>query len=624
MPQKRTAGAPAGGPPPHGISFEEFAQRPFVLHHALGRDGEAAARAHAGRPSPPRLQNVFYDGIAHDRDSAPVLSFASAQTPLCAADCQAPPSGEWVAVFRAPDGSHRIRLDPFGFYNLFYTSPALNGAQLFACSNDFHALCAFLDGEGLSLAMDLEYLAPLIHSASNLFYQAYDNRTSCRQIRRLGADEEIAVGREVRVLRNDFFPRNPPPWDSYGDLLHRGLESSRETLRTLLLEAFPASSPVLFLSGGKDSRAALCILLAAVGAGRFSCYTHNPLTFDADKQALQEDLDLASVLVHACGLEWAANHPALHRTQISFDQSLSFWQDYRSNTYFKYSPGKFLGRADPLEIEIRGGAGDAIRGGFYEKLFAGSRIQDTPRRRRDDIVALYRHLVPKAHLPRRLYAASQDRFLETLGGIPGQTIRRVLDNHYSLHRNRYHFGNARQALSQNKLIVYPLARPEFFHAAERCPREKAGRVVFDIIEAVRPALNAIAFQGSQWPAEFLAGRHCAVPPPDRTGPSMERYWRIQEARRKPRLLTNRSMPELHFQPEAELLRRLDRNISECCSFSSSFSGLVHHKGFYQRCWANRVRRRPDLAMMVAKTESIAELFRPFHGHADRIALEALP
>lgn len=391
------------------IDFEHFKEEPFILYYNFQTSRNGFKNTETPILENITFKNVFFSGLAYGEAIDFIYSSASNNAPFTVDIFNNPPNGEWIAVFRKNDGSYRLKADHFGFYKLFYSTPDLNNLNLFACSNNFQALCEFLKNKGESLNIDIDYIAPLLISSSNFFYQAYSNRTSCKQIRRLGADEEIAISNKVEIQKNEFFLKDASTCD-YNYIITKGLEKSKNILRKLIINSFSSSPSTLFLSGGKDSRAALCILLDSIGINNFGCFSHNPLRYKTNKKKWEEDLNIASILVDCCALKWAKRNKNLHRIQISFNQSLTYWQTYRSNTYFKYNAGKFLTKHDLEEVEIRGGVGDAIRGGFYNNLFDYSLLKGSKFHIYDDIVTLFKHIIDKEYFVNKIFNSSLECF----------------------------------------------------------------------------------------------------------------------------------------------------------------------------------------------------------------------
>jgi hypothetical protein len=184
-----------------------------------------------------------------------------------------------------------------------------------------------------------------------------------------------------------------------------------------------------------------------------------------------------------------------------FADALSSFRADRSNKYYYFNPAAFLTRSTEagLAVEFRGGGGEALRGywgDYFRNLQVSLRFKLGKGNVSHDAAQIFQALVSKQGISSDLYKVSMQKFVNEIKSIPGDDIYEVMDNHYVLHRNRYHFGNIRRSIEAGILLFYPLAQTEFLKASRLLryiPRSQ-GQVIYDIINKSYPILHLFDYE----------------------------------------------------------------------------------------------------------------------------------
>jgi len=446
---------------------------------------------------------VFFDGVGFGTSVGLLSKLTGAlQGQGLALDMQ----GEWLAVIREPEATV-VHTDGFGFNHLFYTTPELNGAGIAAASASFEALVAYLRDRGCPPSADIAYALPLIASTGSFFNQGYSPRTSCVQIKRLLPGETIRVTAEgCSVVPNAKWSEQSDA--DYHDLIDIGISKVRHQLASL--NADGVHQKELYLSGGKDSRTCLSLMLARRSRD-FTCTTHGTGgKRGLVSEVLVRDFAISSQLVSHYNLRWS--EPVEKQTEWkTFAECLADYRRFRSNKYYSFSPSNFhtQSKNDRIHMEIHGGCGEALRGywaKYFRNLPISARFKVSRGNVWHDAAIIFQSLVQRQSMPEELYSLALREFVVDMREVPGNTIYEVLDNHYILHRNRYHFGNVRQAYEAGKLLYYPLAQKEFLLASQKIPHASRcqGKLLYDIIEQSTPSAHLFPYESGFF--------ECAQPP----------------------------------------------------------------------------------------------------------------
>lgn len=514
------------------------------------------------RPTPRNQSNpLFFDGVAYDDTTIPITDKSELDPSKLTESIL---HGEWVAATSDRDQNILIRTDTFGFYHLFYTTPTLNQNGLGAASNNFEALVRYLTDQGCHPELDIGYAAPLMLSNSPLFNQAYSKRTCCTQINRLLPGETIRLTPDkIHIDKGRLL--DPGIIDNYDDLIDSGVNSCYKQLSAFQV-ADNIRETTIFLSGGKDSRACLSLLLAQPGVD-FSCSTHAPSVFPhRSHDTLARDFSISCQLAAHFDLKWS-RPTKKEAIPLNFIDTLSSFRADRSNKYYYFNPAAFFTRSmeSGFIAEIRGGAGEALRsywGNYFRKLKVSSRFKLRRNNIAHDAAQVFQALVPKEGVTQELYRASTLEFVRDIEYTCGEDIYDSMDIHYILHRNRYHFGNVRRSYAAGIVLYYPLAQIDFLRASRLLGygKRSEGKVIYDIINRFYPILHSFEYESGFF--ECATQPNIILNPPAQKIREREReHLEIQtiitqqnkNLYRAPRLYNIQSALESKFQENIQIL-----------------------------------------------------------------------
>ena len=229
--------------------------------------------------------------------------------------------------------------------------------------------------------------------------------------------------------------------------------------------------------------------------------THpSPKSPQKNSEVLARDFTISSELVATFGLKWSSPTKK-EATPQNFIDTLTSFQADRSNKYYYFNPAAFFTRnaESGFIVEFRGGGGEALRGywgDYFRKLQVSSRFKLGKENILHDAKQIFQALVPKNLINSDLYATSMQDFANDIKSIPGNDIYEAMDNHYILHRNRYHFGNIRRSHEARIILYYPLAQTEFLRASRllRYAPRSQGKLVYDIINEAYPPLHSFDYE----------------------------------------------------------------------------------------------------------------------------------
>lgn len=416
--------------------------------------------------------------------------------------------GEWAGVFRLRerDDTYIVLTDPLGYYSLFYHIRTSNGETTLTLGTNFQAVVDRLESGPRDPEINWPVVLTHLVAKHTLFQTAYTNETMDSEIRILGADEYLVVrpgGVEVgdRNLFSDSARR------SYDDLLEQGIE------RSIGVIASAADSDIagkrINLSGGKDSRMVLALLIASGRHSEFTVTTVNPESWGnaSARPALARDLQIADFLRARFGMKWSEPMNYVSKRH-SFHETVQRWQSQWSNRKFKMAIGADLVWPEEPSIALRGGGGELMRAtdlsatALVELHRLGVDTADTV----TSLRALFESWVPATAISSSHYDQMFSVFGDSVMAGEDVGLEEALNRHYARHRNRHHFGHGINSLAQNEIPLHPLSQPEFSMAANMLTmaERRSGVAAFDLIAALVPELNHIEFDSSDWSREVLS------------------------------------------------------------------------------------------------------------------------
>jgi hypothetical protein len=412
-------------------------------------------------------------------------------------------AGEWVGQFSSDDGSLAIATDYFGYAQLFYTLvPDVNepGRRSLVASLSFRGLLSTLRQMERRTALRTDILFPSVASHNNLFSTRWSSETLAEGIQVLPYGAFLVMNR-----RGFAVARRPETRGTTSDMAD-ATAWSIGVLERAVAGPYPVQ---LSLSGGKDSRAVLALLLAGDLHKKVSVHTSKPSGTPnaASREILERDAGLAARLVARYGMSWQ-DRSALEEVVVGRDAYLDYWQDLRSGLNYEYKGYQSLILSPPT-IEVTGLGGELYRsyiGSPYRVNHPGwwSAAGKTSATVRSDLAALFSAVCNDDLVEADLYTAARDAFVDALDlGQDGDVLAQI-DRTYLEYRNRSHGSIVAFRSVQGQFPTHPLASPDLYDYSRRyAPADaESGRLLFDLIEHHAPELNSLEFASPPWPKEF--------------------------------------------------------------------------------------------------------------------------
>lgn len=412
--------------------------------------------------------------------------------------------GEWWALCRDHAGRSLILSDPFSLQPLFYAavwtpqgSDLLVGPQVDATAQAIGTI-------GAKVETDWAGVLPSLLANHDFFDTAHDVLTPVRRLLMSRPDQAILV-------EDGGYRLIPRPSRVRGELTYEGLlqagadRAVAEIGATLDLAG--TDDAVLNLSGGKDSRLVLALIVAGGFGHRLRIHSVDPR---GDHPAwrtriLREDLEISSQLLQRFGLRWAGRPSEREVWPDTLDSQIFVFQHYRGGRSYQFMPTP---RAyhHPVPVVRFTGAGAGALKAPWTAAWEGKRfwaaMGHRPGTLRADALRVHRAMGAPTDLPAPISSRAANRFATTMRDISTDgTIDGSVDAHYRAFRNRGHVGGLAWGRSMGIINSKPLLQPEFFAAAQLLsPEERSGgRVMFDLIELLHPGLNDLPFQSGDWP-----------------------------------------------------------------------------------------------------------------------------
>lgn len=411
-------------------------------------------------------------------------------------------TGEWFGIFDSVNGQDVMVVagDPFGYQPIFYRQVLRSGGDsALLVSNSFRAICSSAQRLGATNRIHWGEFYSLIGTthAWSITMQSHQTVESSTRVL-LPGQEIIISGGKGALTTSKFFE---PGEESYESLVERGVTSAVEQLKSASL--MDVDQKRIFLSGGRDSRMAISLLVAAGVVDKYSVNTVNPATWTpaSARPGLYRDLYVSNAIREFYGMNWTEPQD-MSSVPLSFEQSLEFWQSNRSHRNFRFRAPQALSVSRGSSTEIRGAAGETFRGFQAVKtLNSYGRFGATAESKQDDINMLTSDLFENALLEGEAQSLAKEAVAESLANTGGEDIIESLHRRYSVYRNRNHFGHVRASMATGQIPIFPLSQPEFVQAASLLSeKERYENVMaFDIIEWAAPELNSLEYDSGGYP-----------------------------------------------------------------------------------------------------------------------------
>lgn len=412
--------------------------------------------------------------------------------------------GEWMGLFSAK-GVHALVADFHGFSALSYTFVlGTNGRGDLVVSPSFRAITAYLRDRGISPNLNEEVILP--HLVSNIAY--FRSRNSLKTF--VSGVSTIKIDECFVVTDNGWaVAARPDPklhHLSYEELLDLGISRSKAMLQKA---STLGKNNYLALSGGRDSRVCLALMLAAGVEKDFSFMTERPANFKgAYNHVLSRDLELASLIVDHYNLNWyvpTSGQPAV----VGLDTVLNDWQDTRGARHFELGLHN-VSRRGMGQVRVTGFGGEYLRGGFgsgYADAFPAwwAAAGREPATVTDDLDNLFEAMVSRRQIPYSLYSRAKNHFVESLTNLSSGNAVEAFEQSFPNFRGRTHFASYLYFYeTQGISLLSPLECLEFYYASLKISDadRREGKVLFDVIEKCAPDLNVLSLEAGAWPDSF--------------------------------------------------------------------------------------------------------------------------
>lgn len=405
--------------------------------------------------------------------------------------------------------SIKITTDFMGMYEVFYFYCEQSARLIF--SNSFRSLVDYYYKNIGSLTIDTNYVIPLILSNYNFFNLPFSSRTSALQIKRMPANKDIYFSKEngmrfINKINSVDFTNL-----SYDKLIERGVHNTSKKLSVI---SKLDCEKVIYMSGGKDSRASLSQLMYALPNKSFRVFSQDPKYFSGKaKENIEKDLIITNKLCLLLSLEKISKKSLglLSKdydldAELDFDSAYNQWMNSFSNVKYKckFSKYKRLENKDIFSVEFHGLAGEVYRSYWsdYFRRFStfDKKIEKSNVSVKKDLQKFFYIFVKTKVVNRDLYEDAKRSLINEFFYYEGSNIYEKLDNHYLLFRNKYHFGGFVNKLKRGVLLFSPLIDYNYFLASRKqsFQEKQNGKLLFDIIDNTNPYLNLIPFDSSVW------------------------------------------------------------------------------------------------------------------------------
>lgn len=530
-------------------------------------------------------------------------------------------TGEWIGLFY--DDVSKTGLfsaDFFGFGQIFYSIVQKNHERILIVGDSFRGVNQTVKKLMGQTGINWHIAMPHLTSGTNIFSTRCSFETFSQDIQVLHEDQVLLFNEQGISIANrpvaDYLTSS-----SYAELLLKGIEKAAN-----MIGAATRLGKVneLSLSGGKDSRAVLGLILASGYSKDVSLFTapSASVAAGASREILDKDFSLACRLAEYYGLNWNTNGN-FDEYRISFNEAIDNWQNLRANSAFDLRPqlSQIVGKN---EVRFTGGAGEILRsyvGIGYKEGFPQwwQNCGKTAQTVRQDLTNLFRVLCPNTGIDPTLYQKSLNAFVESMDfGGKGDVIHQ-LDINYNKYRSRTHFSVAHTHHSQDALLSYLLCLPEFVYASKHLSRhdQEQGRTLFDILECTVPDLNALEYASPAWDSSFQTrGNYVWA---SVTGSQMaQQYPNLTNARKKP--MIDRGLKPFNFVLACQ--KRLTQNMNKLREFAID-NHVYFFGGLTERIARLQQKNEQHLFSMVSKTETLLDIIEDRNIHIQLAELDLL-
>ncbi|MFC0675710.1 hypothetical protein [Brachybacterium hainanense] len=435
-------------------------------------------------------------------------------------------SGEWWCVATSEDGRRLVLADRFGFQPLaLAVATTADGPALFIGTSASETARAIIAAGG-TVSTNWALVLETIGARHDFLDCLFDHSTPFDGISWLPPDKAIEVGATgFRIVSRP----ETSVHGAYEDLLRRGIDHAIADMEHLLAVH---EHVAINLSGGKDSRVVLALVMAAGCSDRVQIAATDPAPPGgsmAHSPTVARDLEISSRLVEKLGLSWVDRRTPRDVWPTTLEGELARFQTLRHGLTNQFVPMALSYRLTVPEARVNGAGGEIFRG-YWADVLSGHPVWSTlghrAETRESDTRSLLRALRSPFRLPASVAERGEQSLVEAMAPLPGSTAAEALDRHYEVFRLRGHAGGRRWGQSYGITNFGLLQQSALMRAAQELERDErcSGRVLFDIVEQVAPELNDLEYQSGPWP---WSGQRTPVMDWSDVAPSTASYRRAQ-------------------------------------------------------------------------------------------------
>lgn len=418
--------------------------------------------------------------------------------------------GEWLALSSDGAGNYEIHTDPSGFSRIYYARIDEGGINLLIVGPTFQSVAARL--RDLSIESDVNWPMVMSHLFIDhtLFKSITSEDTYSNRIKALMPNKYFVFNKDKLEIVSENFFRDPKE-RSYECLLKDGI--SRATAQIRSMANLDIETKQINLSGGRDSRLVLALLLASGQHQDFSVTSIDPARWGNPSAVagLETDLNIAGSLASYFDMRWtgAKNFSS---TPIGPSEMIAAWGANWSNRKWPIPSEIHQTYPASLEMALRGGGGELLRttdlASRSQSLGAKLSRSDDPRKQFGSLVD--RWLLP---VPDSLKSDVSAYVTDSLFDDSTRNLGDMFNNHYAMNRNRDHFGHLVPSMMQNELAWHPLSQPEFRYAAQLLPPRERDMdfLPIDIFNSTSPELSHFRYDSNPWSKESMSHAQPVTP-----------------------------------------------------------------------------------------------------------------
>ena len=438
---------------------------------------------------------VTFSGIMIDSDGVKQGTFADEAVYPRALNLEA--GGEWLALSSDGSGNYEIHVDPSGFSRIYYAHINEAGANFLVVGPTFQSVAARLREQRIDAGINWPLVVSNIFINHTLFKSITSEDTYSSKIKTLTPNKYFSFNSDkLQIVEDDFF--QDPKGRSYESLIKDGI--SRATAQIQSMASLDIETKQINLSGGRDSRIVLALLLASGRHKEFSVTSVDPARWGNPTAVagLESDLSIAGTLASYFDMRWTGPK-TFTSTAISPSEMIAAWGANWSNRKWPI-PGD-IRQISPasLEVALRGGGGELLRttdlASTAQALGAKLSGSDDPRMQFNSLVDRWISSVPDS-----LRHDVGAYVTESLFKDSTRNLDDMFNRHYAMNRNRDHFGHLVPSIMQNELAWHPLSQPEFRYAAQLLPLQERAMdfLPIDIFNNTIPELSYFSYDSNPW------------------------------------------------------------------------------------------------------------------------------